>query len=206
MSAGSSEGWGRARICPTLASTWNSGPRYPLIVRAFAGDSTMTSFCVRDTGPSFWWRRQPGGVGTECYVQPDTSGVRVQEPVEDKVADGGDHLAGHFTFTHIEERCQGTNDLVEGEFAVAGTHRCSDHRTCLSAAPKPTPLPQQENFGVGRAGAKVAFLGDVGGHDEAGGGQFVVGARTQPCLPVEHGRDVFAQGLAPRLGEPVEWG
>src|SRR5690625_3468743 len=85
MSAGSSEGWGRSRICPTLASTWNSGPRYPLIVRAFAGDSTMTSFCVRDTGPSFWWRRQPGGVGTECYVQPDTSGVRVQEPVEDKV-------------------------------------------------------------------------------------------------------------------------
>lgn len=33
---------GRSRICPTLDLTMNSGPRYLLIVLAFAGDSTIT--------------------------------------------------------------------------------------------------------------------------------------------------------------------
>src|SRR5438477_4670376 len=33
---------GRSRMCPMLDSTSNSGPRKFLIVRAFAGDSTMT--------------------------------------------------------------------------------------------------------------------------------------------------------------------
>src|SRR5690242_16050939 len=43
MSAGSSEGFGRSRMCPTDASTSKSPPRYPAIVFALAGDSTMTS-------------------------------------------------------------------------------------------------------------------------------------------------------------------
>src|SRR5947209_20276433 len=33
---------GRSRTCPLLARTSKSGPRYLLIVRALAGDSTMT--------------------------------------------------------------------------------------------------------------------------------------------------------------------
>src|SRR5437660_11897405 len=33
---------GKSRTCPLLAATSKSGPRYLLIVRALAGDSTMT--------------------------------------------------------------------------------------------------------------------------------------------------------------------
>src|SRR5438874_5654559 len=35
---------GKSRTCPLLAATSNSEPRYLLIVRALAGDSTMTRF------------------------------------------------------------------------------------------------------------------------------------------------------------------
>src|SRR6478735_5642724 len=53
MSAGSSEGCGRSRMCPTLASTSYPSPRYPAIVRALAGDSTMTSLRPADMRSCF---------------------------------------------------------------------------------------------------------------------------------------------------------
>src|SRR5680860_1829320 len=38
--------WGRSRMCPMEDSTTYPGPRYPEMVRALAGDSTMTSLCA----------------------------------------------------------------------------------------------------------------------------------------------------------------
>src|SRR5882672_5476216 len=45
--------FGRSRTCPFEARTSNPGPRYLPMVRAFAGDSTMTRFFPRRVGCPF---------------------------------------------------------------------------------------------------------------------------------------------------------
>lgn len=108
---------------PTLASTSNSGPRYPLIVRAFAGDSTMTSLRVLDTGPSFVWReddcvlvgtvpavphglrREAARLGPHPTVRATggSSPLGVEETIEHEPPHAGQYVARDLRLSDVEQ-------------------------------------------------------------------------------------------------------